>query len=418
MRDVARLSGLRRAMPVTAAAGVLAALSMSGLPPFLGFLYKELLYEATLEGPVMGSALVVAAVLTNVLLVAAAGMAGIRPFIGAPGDTPKSPHEASPSLWLGPVLLAALGAGFGLMPGRLSRLVVAPAVEAVLGQPVEVKLALWHGLNLIVVLSAVTLAGGVALFFGRRLVLSATRPMRTLGRWGPDRGYALGLDALNAVAGAQTRFLQSGYLRFYVMLIIGTAVGLMTTAFLRGDAFRIDPGPLSVRVHELAVAVIVLLGAVAAARASSRLAAVAALGAVGYGTALLFILFGAPDLAITQFAIETLTVILFLLVVYRLPAFAKFSSTASRLRDAVVAGAAGLLVTLLVLTVTSVPGDSQVSRWFAENSYPLAHGRNIVNVILVDFRALDTLGEITVLAVAAVGVFALMKLRPGAAEEE
>ncbi|MDX9831956.1 MAG: DUF4040 domain-containing protein, partial [Anaerolineae bacterium] len=143
----------------------------------------------------------------------------------------------------------------------------------------------------------------------------------------------------------------------------------------------------------------------------SRLAAVAALGVIGYSTAVIYVLFGAPDLAMTQFALETLTVILFVLVLYRLPRFAVLSNRGTRIREAVVALAAGGLMTTLVLTVTSVPLRSRLAPYFAANSLELAHGRNLVNVILVDFRGMDTLGEITVLAAAAVGVYALMKLR-------
>ena len=127
---------------------------------------------------------------------------------------------------------------------------------------------------------------------------------------------------------------------------------------------------------------------------------------------MIYILYGAPDLAMTQFAIETLTVILFVLVLYRLPRFAIYSGRVTRYRDAMVAITAGVMMSLLVLVVTSTPLISRLTPYFTQNSYTLAKGRNIVNVILVDFRGVDTLGEITVLAVAAIGVFALMKLRP------
>ena len=149
----------------------------------------------------------------------------------------------------------------------------------------------------------------------------------------------------------------------------------------------------------------------AALVAESRLAAVAALGVVGLVVALIFLLFGAPDLAITQFLVETLTVILLVLVLYHLPRFAKLSSAGARLRDAVVALSAGALITTLALGVAGVARDPALADYYAATSAPEAHGRNIVNVILVDFRALDTLGEITVLAVAAVGVHGLLKLR-------
>jgi multicomponent Na+:H+ antiporter subunit A len=219
------------------------------------------------------------------------------------------------------------------------------------------------------------------------------------------------LAALNTMARSQTRVLQSGYLRVYLLTIITVTVGL--TGYAMWGRLEIDPAGLrGVRSYEWAVAAVILVAAAAAARASSRLAAVAALGAVGYGVALVFIIYGAPDLAMTQFAVETLTVILFVLVLYRLPRFARYSGTAARLRDVVFAAAAGTLMTLLLLAATQSPAPRAASDFFAEASVPRAHGRNIVNVILVDFRALDTLGEITVLAVAAVGVYALLRLRP------
>jgi multicomponent Na+:H+ antiporter subunit A len=139
--------------------------------------------------------------------------------------------------------------------------------------------------------------------------------------------------------------------------------------------------------------------------------AVAALGVVGFSVALIFVMFGAPDLAMTQFSIDTLTVILLVLVIRRMPRFLRLSDRIERVRDGTVALLAGVLVTLLALAVTAGPAASRLSAFFAENSYPVAKGRNIVNVILVDFRALDTLGEITVLAAAAIGVYSLLKLR-------
>jgi multicomponent Na+:H+ antiporter subunit A len=166
-----------------------------------------------------------------------------------------------------------------------------------------------------------------------------------------------------------------------------------------------------IHFYELALAILILLATLMATFTSSRLGAVAALGVVGYSIALIFILFGAPDLAMTQFLIETLMVILFVLVFYFLPRFAVLSPPRARLRDGLVALLAGGLMSVLVMIATSVQFQPPISDYFAENSVPLAHGRNIVNVILVDFRALDTLGEITVLAVAGVGVYALLKLR-------
>jgi multicomponent Na+:H+ antiporter subunit A len=146
-------------------------------------------------------------------------------------------------------------------------------------------------------------------------------------------------------------------------------------------------------------------------RSRSRLAAVVSLGVVGYGVALLFLLFSAPDLAMTQFAIETLSVILLVLVLFRMPTYKRYSGRKESIRDAIPALAAGAVVTVMVLAATAFTRESRLAPYFLENSLLLAKGRNIVNVILVDFRGLDTMGEITVLAVAAIGVHSLLRLR-------
>jgi multicomponent Na+:H+ antiporter subunit A len=159
------------------------------------------------------------------------------------------------------------------------------------------------------------------------------------------------------------------------------------------------------------VALVIFTSAIYVALARSRLAAVVALGAVGYGIALIFIFYGAPDLAMTQFLFETLSVLLFVLVLVHLPRLTHHSSRAVRLRDGAISVLIGLFVAGLVLATTAHRFHPTISDYFAENSYTEAHGRNVVNVILVDFRGLDTLGEITVLAVSALGVFALLRLR-------
>ncbi len=418
-RDTKLLGGLAKAMPITAVAAGLAALSMAGLPPLLGFINKELLYEANIQAPRAALVITVAGVASNVLLVALAGIVGIRPFFARKKATPKEPHEAPVSLWLGPVVLAALGLIIGLFPETVATVFLSPAVSAVRGEPTVVELKLWHGLNPVLLLSVVTLALGVGLYAARDLLHrgvaqlgpTARSALAFLGRWGPEGWYGLSIKGLNAVARAQTRVLQSGYLRYYLMIIIATTVGLAGYTLIGSGLPRRPDGGGQVRIYEWLEAGVILLAALAAVLSPSRLAAVAALGVVGYNIALIYVLFGAPDLAMTQFALETLTVILFVLVLYRLPRFATLSSRGTRVRDALIALTAGGLMTILVLAVTAVPLESRLTPWFAANSLPLAYGRNLVNVILVDFRGLDTLGEITVLAAAAIGVYALLKLR-------
>jgi multicomponent Na+:H+ antiporter subunit A len=417
-RDIRRLEGVGRYMPITTAALVLAAISMAGLPPMLGFIGKELLYEAKLGAPRAGLVITVAGVLANVLMVTIAGIIAVGPLLRGRVSTPKTPHRAPVSLWLGALLLAGLGLIVGLFPDQLAKSLISPAVSAARAQPTEVKLALWHGINPVLLLSIFTVLTGVVVFLLRR-ELDRFAPVVALAeRWGPRRWYALGLDGLDRLSQLQTRLLQSGYLRLYLLTIILTTV-LLTgyTLFDRVDLVESLEWPQDVRLYEVLVAGVILGATVVVARSRSRLAAVVALGAIGYGLALIYLMFGAPDLAMAQFAIETLTVILFVLVLYRLPRFATLTSQQERLRDVAVATVVGGFMTLLVLAATATPFRSLLTPYFAESSVPLAKGRNIVNVILVDFRGLDTLGEITVLAIAAIGVYALMKLRLGDLDE-
>ncbi len=194
------------------------------------------------------------------------------------------------------------------------------------------------------------------------------------------------------------------------MVIILTTVGLAGYALLTRNVTIGTAEYGNVRFYEGTISVIILVTALLIPRIRSRLAAVAALGMIGYCLALIYLLYGAPDLAMIQFAIETLVVILFVLLVYRLPKFTRLTSLPARRLDFFIALLGGALMTALTLIVTSRPLVPHISDYFIDNSLPLAYGRNIVNVILVDFRALDTLGEITVLALAAIGVFAMIRL--------
>ncbi len=408
-RDVGRLGGLGRAMPVTALSAGVAALSMAGLPPLFGFIAKELSYEATLHAPAAGW-VTAAAVAANVLLVAAAGLVGLGPFLGQALPTPRPAHESPPSLLLGPLALAGLGIAFGLQPGWGADGLVSAASTSVLGQPASIHLALWHGLTPALALSAVTLAGGVGVYAARGLLRRLASSCEGAARWGPASWYEFILTGLNGLALAQTRLLQSGYLRYYLMITVAATAGLVGYALVGRGVLTVAVNWSDLRFYEAGLAVLILLAVLAAVLARSRLAAIAALGVVGYGVALIFVLFGAPDLAMTQFLVETLTVILFVLVFYHLPESRVVSDPAARWRDTALAAAAGAVMTALALVGTP-ENFPPISRYFAEHSVTEGHGRNIVNVILVDFRGLDTLGESTVLAVAGLGVYALLKLR-------
>jgi multicomponent Na+:H+ antiporter subunit A len=263
------------------------------------------------------------------------------------------------------------------------------------------------------ILSIVTVGLGLTFYALQNPIRKLVQKLDFGSQLGPQRLYQLSWKGIDWFAQFQTRILQNGSLPRYLLTVVATTTLLVGFTLLRyGNWQDILGSAGDIRFYEVLIAGIIVVAAIFMLRAQSRLAAVAALGVVGFAVAMIYVLYAAPDLAMTQFAIETLTVILFVLVLYRLPRFASYSRKSSRVRDAVVAIFAGVMMTLLVLVVTSKPLVSRLAPYFSENSYLLAKGRNIVNVILVDFRGIDTLGEITVLAVAAIGVFALMKLRP------
>ena len=411
-RDITRLSGLRGPMPLTAVAALFAALSMAGMLPFFGFIGKELVYEAALSSQLEVPILVALVLVPNIVFVVVAVLVGVRPFFGRLAELPKAAHDPGPSMLAGPMLLGLLGGVFGLLPAAFATGVAGGAVASILGESRELDLALWHGLTPLLALSLVTLLAGVLIAWRVRPVAAATRRLDVGRIIGPERAYTAVLAASVLGARAVVAGMQSGLLRRYLLVTLVTAIGLVGVAFLGGRAMPDMRLELDVSPHEVVLVVIVAAAAIVAISTSSRLAAVAALGVVGYGIALLFVLFGAPDLAMTQVLIETLTVILFVLVLYHLPKFAIRSSRRTRVRDGIVAGLAGVLMTGITLAAFTVTSNGSVSDYYSEHSVPDGHGDNVVNVILVDFRAFDTLGEITVLATAALGVYALIRLRP------
>ena len=409
-RDVRLLGGLRKTMPVVCAGAAVGALSMAGLPPFFGFVGKEQLYEALTHENALVTAV---GALTSMLLLAVAWLAGIRPFAGPETHTPKHPHDPPWTMWMGPVFLGCLSVVFGVMPALPEGLLSA-AAASVLARPVSFHLALWHGFSPVLLLSLATFAVGALLYRKRAALLRAAEFALPAARRGPSHWYALWLRSLNWSAATQTRWLQNGYLRLYLATVMTvTAVLAWYTFLAQADLGVVDVDWGDVGVHEGVVALVALVGAVATVRAQTFLRAVMGLGVVGYSVALIFVLFGAPDLAMTQFLIETLSLILFVFVFYYMPPFKRFSTRGAMLRHAVIGTAVGALFTLLVLVATSVQWRPAISTYFSENSVLLGHGRNIVNVILVDFRGFDTLGEITVLAVAGIGVYSLVRLRSG-----
>lgn len=410
-RDIRKLGGLYKMLPLIGIGAVLAALSYAGIPPFFGFIAKELIYEAAFNAPIHPYVLIAAAILTNMFLVATAIMVGIKPFFGAYKETPKHPHAAPLSLWIGPVVLGVLGLLCGIIYYIPNTFLVGPATLSVFAAE-GAKLSLWHGFNIILLFSLVTLLGGLLFYSLSAYIRKHQSIFDKIAAVGPEEIYKKLLQGMLTFAKKQINFFQDGFLRHYFMWILGFFVFLIVLAVVHLNILPQITFDLSdIYLYEAMVVFIMLFAAFAAIVSKSVLASVAALGIVGYGIALIFTFYSAPDLALTQFSIETLTVILLVLIVYNVPKFTDISPTKTKIRDIAISATVGLCITLLVLVVINSPADSRISSYFLENSYKLAHGRNVVNVILVDFRALDTLGEITVLAIAAVGIYTLLKFR-------
>jgi multicomponent Na+:H+ antiporter subunit A len=418
--DVLDLRGLRGKMPWTYATGLLAAASMAGLPPLFGFIGKETVYDSALDFEGGALAIVIAAVFANVLTVVAAGIVTLRPFLGDETPIASRAHEAPPAMLLGPALLAVIGLVLGIIPWFMGLIpvgpdtLIGPAVSAVLGVDTTIVTQAWHGFNTALILSIITVGLGVVGYLkwdAIRAFLVGMDPVLTRG---PERAYELTFDGMLSLADWQTRTIQNGNLRHYLLALVVLAFGLFAFTYVvkvgswPGISFE------GARFEDVVVVALAMSGAIIAAAARSRILAIAGLGTSGFGIALLFITFGAPDLAMTQLLVETLIVIVILLVMRRLPAFGREgASRVGNARDIAVAAGVGLVVTVAVLAILQTPFDTTLSEYFARESAPAAYGRNIVNVILVDFRALDTLGEITVLAVAALGALALLRTRPG-----
>jgi multicomponent Na+:H+ antiporter subunit A len=412
-RDVSELRGLRKVMPITFAAAIIAGLSMAGIPPFFGFIGKEIIYEAALEYETTFAILVVIAVLANVAVVAAAGVVALKPFLGEMSEAAKRVHKEPLALWIGPIVLAVIGLSLGILPGVVDEGFIAPAAMTVLGAPeIDFYLALWHGINLPLILSAITVALGVGMY----ILYDRARESRPMGLFrrtmaeAPENGYDLTMTGVLGFAKWQTNLLQPGIVRYSMATVFAVAgVLIAITAIVKMGIIMPDFAAWTeVRLYEGMLLFTMVLSAFAALVVKSRLGSVLALGIAGFAIALIYISFGAPDLAMTQFLVETLTVIIFVLVLIEIPRQTIIEKASSKARDAVIGVVAGLAVTVTMLGVLSQPFNSTMAEYYAQYSYTEAHGRNIVNVILVDFRAVDTLGETVVLVVAGLSIFALV----------
>ena len=292
---------------------------MAGFPLFFGFIGKEILYKGALTEDMFPAFATTAAVLSNAMMTAVAGIITLRTFMGPLRKTPLVPKEGPLAMWMGPVILGCMGIVFGIVPQWVAHWLIEPAVRAFHWTTEDIKLQLYHGINEPLLLSILTLGLGTTLYFVRRPFRQGLERVFGFLPVKAERFYTFALDAIAWLAKTQTRILQNGSLHRYLVVIIGSATIGIGLPFLKHlplfggfDNFVVGPSE-SLLVIIIAAAVILVV------LAKSRLLAVCGLGVIGAGIAMLFLIFGAPDVALTQLLIETLTVIIVSLVLLRLP---------------------------------------------------------------------------------------------------
>ncbi|WP_029431167.1 Na+/H+ antiporter subunit A [Blastococcus sp. URHD0036] len=413
-RDLRELSGLGRQLPVLAGVAVLAGASMAGVPPLFGFVGKEAAFTALWEGGLASrtaagfelAGLVVGSILTaaytfRFLWGALARKPGVADTVVA--------HRPGPLFLAAPVVLASVGLLAGPASPRLAALVTEYADTLPLLAPEYEELALWHGLQPALGLTAVTLLGGYALFaardgvrrFQRRFAVGASA----------DEGYWNVIQGLDRLSVLVTGTTQRGSLPAYLGTILVVVLALPGTLLLTQAPWPGEWRAWDTPVQAM-VGVVVVSAAALSLRIRQRLSAVLVVGVTGYGTAVLFALQGAPDLALTQFLVETLTLVVFVLVLRKLPKdIGERHLPRERAVRGVIAVAVGAFMAAVGAVALGARTATPVSVDYPEAAYDFGGGKNIVNVTLVDIRAWDTLGEISLLVVAATGVASLVFLR-------
>lgn len=428
-RDIRNLGGLLTFMPMTATISIIGLAAMAGLPPFNGFLSKELFFTAMLNiteygiFQLGGMMFPIIAWIASIFTFLYCAIVFFKTFTGhLQQDKLAVQHirEAQPGMLLSPGILGALVVIIGLFPNFLSDAFIAPAMKAILpgiidpDETYHVQISHWHGIQLELLMTV-----GV-IFFGTILFL-------TMNKWTKSAFYNRERDLFNYVydhgyngliKGSQllTRVQITGRLRDYFLYMCTFIVFLVIYTLFKYDALAISTEHVSsIDPYMWIVAILLIASVITVPLINNRMMAVIVAGTVGFLVALMFTIFRAPDLALTQLLIETVSVILFMLVFYFLPKLRKEKEKQPfKLFNVIVSVAVGLMITLVSISAFTYGREVDVpsiADYYIENSKTLAGGYNIVNVILVDFRGFDTMLEILVLGIAAIGVVSLIKLR-------
>jgi multicomponent Na+:H+ antiporter subunit A len=421
-RDLRSLPVLGRRWWWIEATAAVGAAAMAGVPLTAGFIAKEADFDSLADARFGGHWFLLAVVVLGSVFTAAYSAkfywgAFVMPRRRARLQAAATPPPVSRPSWRFGLPAAVLAFGcvvLGLVPAVENSLASA-SVRALHGGPATVHLAIWHGWNLELALSALALAGGIALY----VLVDRDRVSLTRRSGLPDgeRAYLTVLRGIARGSRRVTGIVQNGSLPVYAGVILATAAALPAWAIATEWDWSGWPEAIG-RVGDVPIAGFLVVAALGAATVRRRFAAAVFLGATGYAMAALFVAYGAPDLALTQVAVETLSTVVFVLVLRRLPErFERQSTPSRRVLRLAIAGLVGATVFVFAIAASSVSLPASVSDEIVHRAVPDGHGRNVVNVILVDFRGLDTLGEITVLAVASIGAAALARVGRRVAEE-
>jgi multicomponent Na+:H+ antiporter subunit A len=415
VRDLTALGGLRERMAVTFIAALFAGVSMFGLPPAIGYFAKEVMYAGVLGGDWVNVVLAVVMVVGNAALGAIALALMIKPFMGPVVAMPKAPREGPFGMLLALAVLAAGGIVAGWQSTWLAVTIVSPAASAVSGSPIEAHLAFsLDPFDLALWLSVATWALAGVFYWQLDALRAAARRIQSAMGTSFDSAFDVAMFGLIRGAAIVTRALHHGRLELYLVVVFALLLlAVVVPQWTVGGVPAIPDVP-ALTFYEWGIVLLAAIGILAVVFARTRLFAIIALGVQGFAVAVIFMLFGAPDLSFTQFMVEVLSVVILALVMTKLNLDASDGRHGEDLiRDGGLALLCGAGITLLLVAVVRNPFDPRLNDFFEAASYPLAHGRNIVNVILVDFRGLDTLGEIAVVVGAGIAVLALLRKRPG-----
>ncbi|WP_026584031.1 Na+/H+ antiporter subunit A [Bacillus sp. J33] len=423
-RDIRKLGGLMNFMPITFTLAIIGTFAMAGLPPFNGFLSKEMFFTGMVRVLDMdifnldtwGILFPVLAWIASVFTFIYSMVLVFRTFTGKfqPEKLDKKPHEAPIGMLISPIVLASLVIIIGFFPNIISNTLISPAQAAIMppaeGYVYDTHIYFWHGFTpeLFMTLGVITL--GILLF----ATLPKWRSVYDLfpEKLALNRFYDSMLEVSQRASFNLTRLYMNGFIRTYLVYIFTFfIVALGATLFIK-DAFKFDTSNVApIHYAEVLLALGIAAASISILFVKSRMTSIILLGAVGYTVSLFFVIFRAPDLALTQLVIETISVSLFLLAFYHLPKLRHEERIRFKMTNALISVGVGAIVTMIALSAHSNKLFHSIAQYYVENTYKEAAGKNMVNVILVDFRGFDTMFEITVLGIAALGIFAMIKLR-------